>query len=76
LADELKVLPGKGEKLYKDGKEVGYITSATHSPRLKRNIALGYVRKETNQAGTELALRGGQGETLSTVLEIPFVRSD
>jgi folate-binding protein YgfZ len=69
LADELKVLPVKGEKLYKDGKEAGYITSATRSPRLKRNIALGYVRKETNRAGAELALRTAEGETLATVVE-------
>src|SRR6266478_4158551 len=49
LADDLKELPRKGDKLYRDGKEAGYITSAVASPALKANIALGYVRKEANQ---------------------------
>jgi folate-binding protein YgfZ len=73
LADELKTLPTKGEKLYKDGKEVGYITSAIHSPRLNANVALGYVRKETNQMGARLTLRTAEGETPASVVETPFL---
>src|SRR6266487_2297920 len=46
LADDLKTLPARGDKLFKDGKEIGYITSAIASPMLKANIALGYVRRE------------------------------
>ncbi len=53
LADDLKELPAKGNKLFRDGKEAGYITSALASPALGANIALGYVRKEANQLGTE-----------------------
>lgn len=55
LADDLSVLPGRGEKLFRDGKEVGYVTSATKSPMFNGNIALGYVRREVNQTGTELS---------------------
>ena len=51
LADDLKALPVKGDKLFHDGKEAGYITSAVASPALKANIALGYVRKEANEVG-------------------------
>src|SRR5882724_434552 len=29
LADDLKSLPVKGDKLFRDGKEIGYVTSAT-----------------------------------------------
>jgi folate-binding protein YgfZ len=57
LADEAKPLPARGDKLVHDGKEVGYITSAIYSPALKTNIALGYVRREVNQIGTELKVR-------------------
>jgi len=56
LADDLKSLPVKGDKLFKDGKEVGYITSAVKSPSFG-NLALGYVRREVNQDGMELALK-------------------
>lgn len=72
LADDLKTLPVKGDKLLHDGKEVGYITSALASPAFRRNIALGYVRKEVNQIGTELILRTAAGDSPARVVEIPF----
>lgn len=71
LADDLKELPKKGDKMYRDGKEAGYITSAVASPALKANIALGYVRKEANQAGAELILRKADGESAVRILEAP-----
>ena len=49
--------PARGDKLFKDGKEVGHLTSAIKSPKLNANIALGYVRREVNAAETKLTLR-------------------
>jgi folate-binding protein YgfZ len=72
LADDLRELPKKGDKLYKGDKEVGYITSALASPTLKGNLALGYVRREANQIGTELCLRTAPGESKVTIVELPF----
>jgi folate-binding protein YgfZ len=72
LADDLAALPVKGDKLVKDGKDVGYITSAVASPALKANIALGYVRKECNQPGTVLTLRVGAGEARAFIVPLPF----
>ncbi len=72
LADDLKNLPAKGDKLFHNGKEVGYITSALASPSLKANIAFGYVRKEANQVGTELVLKTAQGESAVKIVELPF----
>lgn len=46
--------PKAGDKLFNDGKEVGWITSAAFSPKLQTHIALGYVRKECNQIGARL----------------------
>ena len=57
LADDLRQLPARGEKLFRDGKEVGHITSAAKSPVFKGNLAIGYVRREVNQAGNELVLQ-------------------
>lgn len=65
-------LPARGDKLVKDGKEVGYITSALQSPKLNAPIALAYVRKECNQPGTELAVRTAAGEINATVATLPF----
>jgi folate-binding protein YgfZ len=74
LADDLKTLPARGDKLFKDGKEVGYVTSVVASPTLKANIALGYVRREANAVGTELKLRTGSGESVASIVELPFAK--
>ena len=65
-------LPVRGDKLLKDGKEVGYITSALQSPRLNEPVALAYVRKECNQLGSVLAVRSAAGEITATVVALPF----
>jgi folate-binding protein YgfZ len=74
LANDLKSLPKKGDKLFSDGKEAGFVTSATASPRLNANIALAYVKREVNQPGTELMLRTAEGESGARIVELPFVK--
>jgi glycine cleavage system aminomethyltransferase T len=75
LADDLKGLPKKGDKLFHDGKEAGFVTSATLSPKLKANIALGYIKRDVNQPGTELMLRTAEGESRVRIVELPFVKT-
>ena len=67
LANDLKTLPQKHDKLFHAGKEVGYVTSAVKSPTFG-NIALGYVRREANQIGNELTLRTVAGENLVKIV--------
>src|SRR5260221_1711640 len=67
LADGLPALPAKGDKLFNGSKEAGYITSALGSHWLPANVALAYVRRESNQTGTELILRTTPGENPSKV---------
>jgi folate-binding protein YgfZ len=74
LVDDLKTLPQKGDKLFHDGKEIGYITSAVKSPAINAGIALGYVRREANQIGTELVLKTADGESHGKIVELPFVK--
>jgi folate-binding protein YgfZ len=74
LADDLKTLPVKGDKLFHGGKEAGYVTSAVKSPTMNASFALGYVRREANTVGTELALRTAEGEARALVTELPFVK--
>ena len=72
LLDDLETLPARGDKLIHNGKEAGYITSALNSPAFRRNIALGYVRRECDQPGTELQLRKGKLERRAIVVCLPF----
>jgi folate-binding protein YgfZ len=71
LADDLKALPARGDKLFHAGKEVGQVTSAVKSIE-SGNIALGYVRREVNQMGSELGLQTGTGESAVKIVELPF----
>jgi folate-binding protein YgfZ len=73
LAEDLPAPPARGDKLFFDGKEVGYVTSAVRSPVLNGNIALGYVRREAYQTGNELILRTAAGESVAKVVAVPFV---
>jgi folate-binding protein YgfZ len=57
-----------------DGKEIGRITSATFSPRLKRTIALGYVKYDYLKPGTRVIVAYGNEERAAIVIELPFVR--
>ena len=72
LPDDLPALPVRGDKLFFNGKEAGYITSATASPRLRANIALAYIRREANQIGTELLLETASGKFPARIAEVPF----
>jgi folate-binding protein YgfZ len=73
LPADLAALPVRGDQIIREGREVGKITSAIHSPAIGKNIALGYVRKECNAPGTELRVKTAAGaEFPVTVLELPF----
>jgi len=72
LADNLPALPARGDKLYHQNKEAGYLTSAARSPRLSANPALGYVRKEADQPGAELTVRTTQGESAVRIEGPPY----
>ena len=67
-------LPKHGDKLFFGEKELGYVSSALHSPALAANIGLGYVRRERNQIGTELKARTAGGEMGVVIVELPFMK--
>lgn len=55
------------------GAVVGHVTSAIHSPRLKRNIAYAWVPVAHAALGTRLAVAAPGGERPATVVAKPFV---
>jgi len=65
-------IPVKGDILFAGDKEAGYITSVTVSPRRKKVIALGYVRKEFFAIGTELMIDPGGAKIPARVATLPF----
>jgi folate-binding protein YgfZ len=75
LPDDLPSLPNRGDKLFLGDKPVGCITSATASPTLKANIALGCVRREASRTGTALLVETGGARIPAQIVDLPFVPS-
>jgi aminomethyltransferase len=61
----MKLLPSEGEN-----KDVGWITSAARSPRLEKEIALGYAKRGFNAIGSHLRT---DANVLVEIVPIPFV---
>jgi folate-binding protein YgfZ len=73
LEDSKEPLPRKGDRLTHRGREVGYITSAIHSPALGRPIALGYVRRGIEEPEAELEVQTQAGPRIARLRALPFV---
>ena len=56
----------------RDGRTVGQVTSAVHSPRLEQNIALAMVAVESAATGTELEVALPEGPAPARVVDRPF----
>ena len=65
--------PVAGSKILSAEKEIGRITSSTHSPALKSAIALGYVHRDHRSQGTQVLVRYNDEVLVNaTVTELPF----
>lgn len=58
--------------IMRGGVPVGKVTSAIHSPRLDRNIALAMVSADSAEPGTRLEVAARARMTSATVVERPF----
>ena len=56
-----------------DGKEVGQVTSAIHSPRLEKNIGFAWVPIGLAGQGTSLEVETPDGPREAAVVPMPFV---
>ena len=63
-----------GYKIFKDGEEIGFITSGGYSPTLEKSIALGYVKVPYNKKGTELEVEVRKKTVKAEVVKLPFYR--
>jgi len=60
-------LPPAGTPLVRDGKEVGRLTTVARAFGAGTGAALGFVRREAWDPGTELAVRHGHAVTIATI---------
>ena len=68
LSSAMRLFPTESDK------DVGWITSATRSDRLGKEIALGFVKRGSNEVGTRLRARtaGDAAAIEVAVVELPF----
>jgi folate-binding protein YgfZ len=75
LEPEGEVEPGAAVRTADGAREIGRVTSVAVSPRLGRAVALGVVKYDFLEPGTEVVVVGaGGGEARARVASLPFVR--
>lgn len=65
--------PRKGYKMFKDGAELGVVTSGTVSPILEKGIGLGYVAKGFTKIGTAIEIEIRTKMVKAEIIKPPFV---
>ncbi len=65
-----------GAKVFRDGQEVGQVTSSVVSPRLGRAVALAYLRRGSQEAGTAVEVEVEGGRRPGIVAALPLVDHD
>ncbi len=63
-----------GYPIWAGGKEVGVVTSGTHSPTLGRALGMGYVPVELNAPGSSFEVEIRDQRVAAKAVEMPFYR--
>ncbi|MEX0834256.1 MAG: glycine cleavage T C-terminal barrel domain-containing protein [Actinomycetota bacterium] len=71
--DEIEADPEDFWPVRSGGKEVGKVTDAVWSPRLKKNIGYVWVPVELSEPGNKLEIESENGSLTGTTAAIPFV---
>jgi len=66
-------LPRTGDKVYKDKEEIGFVTSACHSPTLTQGIALAYLKKGHFEAPSEVSIKVSPQPVPAKITNLPFI---
>ncbi|MDN4493320.1 glycine cleavage system aminomethyltransferase GcvT [Ureibacillus aquaedulcis] len=69
-----KGIPRHGYKVYKDGVEIGEITTGTQSPLTKRNIGLALIDAKFAQLDTELEIEIRNKKLKAKTIATPFYK--
>ena len=68
-------LPKTGEKVFKDREEIGFITSACHSPTLGKGLALAYLKKGYFNQEIQALINSTSQAIPAKVISLPFYKS-
>lgn len=69
-----KGIPRHGYKVFKDGVEIGEITTGTQSPLTKRNIGLALIDSKFKELGTEVEIEIRNKKLKAITVATPFYK--
>lgn len=61
-------------EIYLNGEKIGEVTSGTPSPTLKKNIGMGYVKREFGKADTEIDIKVRDNFVKAKIVKLPFYK--
>ncbi|MGD9569746.1 MAG: glycine cleavage system aminomethyltransferase GcvT [Sedimentibacter sp.] len=65
-------IPRSHYEVYADGKKIGYVTTGSFSPTLKKNIGLALIDAEYSKEGTEIEISVRNKNLKAKVIKKPF----
>lgn len=69
-----KGIPRHGYKVFANGEEIGFITTGTQSPTLKKNIGLALIKSEFTEVNTEVEIEIRGKRLKAKVVATPFYK--
>jgi len=69
-------LPARGDRIFKEDKDIGHITSVTRSEALGAIIALGLLKYGFFDAGTQVSIRSGEALLDAQIVDLPFYKKE
>ena len=70
------IVAAKGDKVFKEEQEMGWVTTSVLSIALQHPIALGYLRRDVLEAGTVLRIEHSGVSLEATVATLPFISDE
>jgi aminomethyltransferase len=74
MIDKGKGIPRHGYKVFANGEEIGFITTGTQSPTLKKNIGLALMKTEFAGLGSEVEVEIRGKRLKAKVIATPFYK--
>ena len=68
-----KAIPRKGYKIYCGSKQIGEVTSGTHSPQLSQGIGLAYIDTEYNKLNQPISINIRGKLVPAQIVKTPFI---
>jgi aminomethyltransferase len=68
-------IPRPGYEVYTERKNVGFVTSGTHSPSLNTGIGLAYVDTPFNKIGQQISIQIRDKDLGAVIIKPPFIKN-